>query len=307
LIVGIAAVATLVAGFGTINLAGQFAEHEKITRLALKPFGLGPKTLSEVAGKSGSMGAVGAPDWRLLTKPAAHCDGGDWIDTPDYPQSKAEAQQNLEACRAHIFAALEEAVTDAAGLLKDDGSIDPAEVPSVFSCKYTGTKGRAKCNVLEDLGLAMHAAQDFYSHSNWVDKPAAGALGPENPPGLGRSGRAPWLDPRLREAVPKGLISGCYESPPEELRCNYGDGKPRVKHKVLNKDTGDIDVKTGRIGRGKTIRGKINDNFARAIAAAIADTRDKWQYFEERVLAVYGDRRGKAIICAMRADNLDSC
>lgn len=52
------------------------------------------------------------------------------------------------------------------------GLIKGSENPTVNSCGYVkvrGPKARAKCNVLEDLGLVLQAAQDFYSNSNWVD------------------------------------------------------------------------------------------------------------------------------------------
>ncbi len=47
--------------FGTIRSLGQNAEHERITRNGLASFGFGPDSLSEIAGKNGTWGAVGAP------------------------------------------------------------------------------------------------------------------------------------------------------------------------------------------------------------------------------------------------------
>jgi hypothetical protein len=63
------AIATLMAtglapsglAFGTIEGLGQSSEHEKITRLGLKEAGLGPDTLTALAGERGAFGAVGAP------------------------------------------------------------------------------------------------------------------------------------------------------------------------------------------------------------------------------------------------------
>ena len=293
--------------FGTMNSLGQRAEHEKITRLSLAELGIGPRTMLALAGKGGTFGAVGAPDVRLLSQASAHCDGGDALDVPGYPQSRSDALAHLEACRRWIFDNLEQAVQDANALVDADGDVDGSQIPTLISCTYTGTKGRAKCNVLEDLGVALHASQDFYSHSNWVDIPEPGALGATNPPGLGQDGRAPWLDPRLAEGPPDGLISSCYEGPLETLRCNYGGGKQRIKHQFLNKDLGTIGASATAAGPGRTERGKVDRNFQRAVAAAVQDSRDKWQYFEERILAVYGSRRGTAMICAMRSDDPDRC
>lgn len=105
----IGAVALLVigtTGFGTIRGAGQNAEHERITRQGLTLNGsplLEPETLNELAGQDGSWGAVGAPDnpgRGLMSSERNHCDGADWYDEPDYPQTKAQARAALESCRA---------------------------------------------------------------------------------------------------------------------------------------------------------------------------------------------------------------
>ncbi|WP_454713539.1 hypothetical protein [Caulobacter segnis] len=177
--------------FGTIKKFGQNAEHERITRQGLANLGFGDGTLSQLAGTDGTFGAVGAPDdptGDLMDDKAAHCDGGDYFNKPGYAQSQAAAQAQLTACRAWVMAKIDEAVTDADGLVKSDLSLDST---STFGgCAFNGMKGRAKCNVLEDMGLAFHAAQDFYSHSNWVDAvrpmPSIG-----NPAGLNNNAPAP--------------------------------------------------------------------------------------------------------------------
>jgi hypothetical protein len=292
-------------GFGTINTLGQSAEHEKITRLALAGFGLGPKTMSEIAGRSGTFGAVGAPDRPdrgLLTTREAHCDEGDFLPLPGYPHARTDAIASLEGCRASIVRQLQAAVREAGALVDSRGSIRDSEIPTFISCTYNGRRGRAKCNVLEALGLAFHAAQDFYSHTNWTDHADEGPAGLANPPGLGKTGRSPWLDPRRKSQFPDGLLSGCFKAIPEKLFCNG-----RVKHEAVNKDTGTIDVASGTIGQGRTQRGRLNGNFARAVRAAIDDTRDKWSYFESRVLATYGRQKGARIVCAMRRDNPSGC
>jgi hypothetical protein len=292
--------------FGTVNLLGQRAEHEKITRLGLTGFGLGKKTMSEIAGKTGTFGAVGAPDnpvRGLMGRAEAHCDGGDaFAGRAGYPRSVANAAAQLGRCRAWIMHHLRDAVRSAGELVGADGTIHGSEIPTFFSCTYNGKRGRAKCNVLEAMGLALHAAQDFYSHSNWTDRPRAGELSLTNPPGLGHTGRAPWLDPRSKRTFPYGLISGCYEGIPESRHC-----RDRIRHADLNKDTGSIDVASGSIGTGRTPRGHVNANFARAVKAAIEDTADKWAYFEQRVRSKYGRRRGRLIVCVVRMDTPAGC
>jgi hypothetical protein len=291
--------------FGTINALGQSAEHERITRLALAAFGLGPSTMSEIAGRSGTFGAVGAPDRPdrgLLTTKAAHCDEGDFLPVPGYPHARADAVASLGSCRDWINQQLQTAVREAAALLDDRGSIEESQIPTFISCTYNGRHGRAKCNVLEALGLTFHAAQDFYSHTNWTDRADNGPTGLTNPPGLGNTGRSPWLDPRRKTEFPDGLLSGCFKGIPEKLFC-----KDRVRHETVNKDTGSIDVASGTIGQGRTPRGRVNGNFARAVRAAIEDTRDKWSYFEARVLATYGKQKGARIVCAIRRDDPSGC
>ncbi len=310
--------ATSVLAFGTIRSLGQDAEHERITRHALacekktpKDACFEPDTLDILAGKKGSFGAVGIPDsGTLIVEPKAHCDRGDYLAIAGYPQSLADANAALSACRAWMAEKMAEAVKDADALVDAKGEIESDEIPGMIPCVFAGTKkGRAKCNVLEDLGIVLHAAQDFYSHTNWTDKlDASRPVGPENPPGLGKTGPAPWIDLRKPSSpVPAGLISGCFEMVPEGSHCNYGtDGKlHRAKHMWLNKDEGAIDPK---VGTGKTDRGKVSDNFARAVNAAILDSRDKWATLRERLIATYGQKRGTKMICAMtRDDPEDDC
>lgn len=285
------AIATLLVGvpnalaFGTVRgLLGQNAEHERITRQGLSGLGFGSASLSELAGESGTFGAVGAPDRPgrgLSDRKEAHCDGGDHFDAPGYAQSRAAAEAQLTACRSWILTNLDMAVRDASGLVKPDLSLDST---SIFGgCTYNGSKGRAKCNVLEDLGLALHAAQDFYSHTNWVDAPRAVPT-VENPQGLDNSAPASWLSGG--GAFPAGLISGCYDGFPESLHCNG-----RIKHATLNKDT----ASTARGGYDKAMR------------VAAQDTRAMWMAFESQLVARYGAARGQKMACVIKSDSPSRC
>jgi hypothetical protein len=273
--------------FGTIRSLGQNAEHERITRSGLASFGFGPDSLSEIAGKNGTWGAVGSPDnptRGLMSSKAAHCDGGDFFASAGYPQSAAAAQSVLTSCRTWILNNLNAAVADAAGLVKPNLQLDST---SIFGgCTFNGVKGRAKCNVLEDMGVAFHASQDFYSHSNWIDTPRA-SPSIANPQGLNQTAPAPWLSP-TGAAFPAGLISGCYDGFPESLYCGG-----RIKHAVLNKDT------------TSTARGL--PAYTRAMDVAAQDTRAKWAFLESRLVAVYGAPRGNKMICVLKRDNPGSC
>jgi hypothetical protein len=302
------ALASQASGFGTIAGLGQNREHERITRHSLEcggPLGavcFQSASLDEIAGKVGTWGAVGAPDnpaRGLVLSSVAHCDNADYYATAGYPQTQAAAQAQLEACRRGMNANLDAAVRDAAGLLDSNGHVDDSQIPTFVTCTYNGGHGRAKCEVLEDFGLVLHAAQDFYSHSNWVDRAASGGASLSNPPGLGNTGRAPWLDLRVASpAFPAGLITGCFDT---TSIVSPARGCPNhVKHEDLNKDKGQIDPS---IGAGTTSRGMVDHNFAHAVEAAIDDTRDKWATLRERLLSTYGTVRGSRMICAITHDD----
>lgn len=286
--------------FGTINGAGQAAEHEKITRLALGRLGFQRKSLNEIAGKRFSFGAVGAPDRaaNLITFGPAHCDGGDHLPITGYPQSATDARRALLRCRAWISQNMDRAVTAAGRLLDSKGRIRGNEIPTVFTCTYNGLGGRAKCDVFEALGLLMHASQDFYAHTNWTDAKSSGGTSVTRPPALGNTRTARFILAGSTSRVPRGLISGCFKFLPESAFC-----KGRIKHDVLNKDKGPINVAKRTVGAGTTPRAIGNRNFQRAVNAAISDTRAQWRVFEKRVRAKYGTTHGNRMICAMKKDN----
>lgn len=294
-------------GFGTVDSKrlGQSREHEYITRTALQCTGslagnacFQPESLDNLAGKDGTMGAVGEPDVRFgigttstqgsktITphyQSAAHCDNG------DHPPA-------LEECRTWMLQTAQAAARDAAMLI----TARTVDVSSTLgTCFFSGVAGRAKCTVLEDFGITLHAAQDFYAHTNWVDD-AGSPFGLNNPPGLGHRGRADWLDLRHTSApFPPGLISGCFEGEPEYFFCNG-----RIKHAYLNKDEGQI---MPNIGGGRTLRGNVAQNFRHAVEAAVDDTRDKWLFLQERLYIAYGAESGALMACALTHDQPESC
>jgi hypothetical protein len=321
IIIAITSIAGLfLAGFGTVRSLGQDAEHGRITRRALDcaaPTAIDAcfqtESIDSLAGSPGDFGAVGAPDrGRGMLTSYAHCSAGDYYDVAGYPRTREEAQASLTECRDYMAENLRHAVIDAADLLDDDGDIRSSQIPGFIPCIYAGSEhGRAKCNVLAHLGRILHASQDFYSHSNWVDSPdPARPVGPENPPGLGNEGPAAWLNLRLdNPTFPQGLISGCFDNESflgEERGCVYAeDGSHRVRHLDVNKDTGVIDPE---IGVGTTSRGAISDNFERAVTAAIADSADKWATFREMLEVSYGATRADRMICAITHDDpVDDC
>jgi len=292
--------ASAAEAFGTVNVGRQSAEHEKITRLAFTCAGAAgdacfqPETLDQLAGRKGTFGAIGYPDSSYAVfQSKAHCDNGDFLPTPGYPRTSAQAEASLASCRDWMAHNLDEAVEDAARLLGEDGRVRRSQVSMFVGCVWAfNVKGRAKCNVLQDMGILMHAAQDFYAHSNWVDRGGGGGAG--DPPGLGRTGPAPWISLRGPVSFPEGLISGCFS-----LEASACEG--RVMHATLNKDTGPIGAD---IGPGTTPRGAgPAGNFKAAVEAAVADTVDKWALLRERLVARYGPDRGSRMICALTRDD----
>lgn len=289
------ALALLVAGpasaFGTIHGLGQNAEHERITRQGLASFGFGSRTMDAVAGKRGTFGAVGAPDRPnrgLMSTSEAHCDNGDWLNTPGYPRSRAEAQAVLESCRAWIFEHMEQAVREAAVLVTPDLIVNEDETG--LQCRFDGDDRMGKCAVLDELGMALHASQDFYSHSNWVDPLRRAGARLDDPPGMGQASPADWLDmAQADDRFPEGLISGCYEGFPESRHC-----AGRVRHATLNKDTRGSPRGAGGV-------------HTLAMDVAAEDTRARWAWFEQRLIAVYGPDRGARMACVIKSDDPKGC
>ncbi|MGE0734198.1 MAG: hypothetical protein AB7G15_03070 [Alphaproteobacteria bacterium] len=155
----------------------------------------------------------------------------------------------------------------------------------------------------------MHAAQDFYSHSNWADEAAPGPITINNPRGLNRAGIAPFLNIRLPDApIPDGLITGCFiRRGPTDMKGNADCTVP--SHEDLNKDTGAIDPDRFNLPGDPTLtaattaRGRIGTNFHKAVAGAVLDTRDKIRMFRERLIATYGAEKGALMFCAIANDN----
>ena len=62
----------------------------------------------------GTFGGVGSPDSDEIFTPTAHCDDGDFLATRGYPQSRAAATAQLNACRTHLQGRFRQAVRAAA-------------------------------------------------------------------------------------------------------------------------------------------------------------------------------------------------
>ncbi|WP_030160567.1 hypothetical protein [Streptomyces sp. NRRL S-244] len=278
--------------------------HEDITRAAL-PWE--PITLTAMA--DARDGAINANDHRpYFDVGPLHCDNADYLGpryAPDYPRTRDEASTELLACIRTSVARFRGAVRAADGLVDADGKVRADQSDLSSPCAWDGKPGRAKCSVLEQLGRGWHQIEDFYSHSNWSDRPAPGPIGLDNPPGLERTGLAPFFDIRrysamkdaawtqeARERIPADLATGCYPDI-DSTGVKAADCAGRVAHnRVLNKDT------------AASARAKTGDNFGRATAGATSEITRQWNDFKAGLLAAYPDhRRGAQMVCALVQDD----
>jgi hypothetical protein len=244
-------------------------------------------------------------------EPSRHCDNGDWIDyakynlSGTYGQTRAKANDAIIECANYLRGQFDRGIQAADGLVDAKGKINVVATKVDFPCTFIGSiNDRAKCNVYDAFGRALHGIQDFYSHSNWVDSPNPQApISLTNPPGLQMSGVAPFLNLRSAanaQMLPPELATGCYE-----LLCL---GRA-ITHEVLTKDNGIIQQTplvtlptTGLTTNPTTPRGRIGNNFELAVTTAILDTRRQWKDFRDALIQTYGQTRGKAMICALTRD-----
>jgi hypothetical protein len=298
--------------FGTIDGGGQHREHERITRAALAcPAGAGsdgdcfePRSVAQLAGHGQKFGGVGAPDRTEVSVPAAHCDDADFL-AGDYPRTRDQATSGLRACVEHLRGRFRQAVGLAAGLLDDEGRIAVAEADLGTDCVLdSADERRAKCTTLEGFGRALHGAQDFYAHSNWADEADPDRpTGPDNPPGLNLPGPSPVLDlgGSGARAVPRDLATGCFVLADQVT--GTGACERRITHGALNKDNGLVDPVTGAATSPTTPRGRVGDNFAKAVTGAVVETRHQWREFQVALAGDYGSARASLMVCALTRDD----
>ena len=308
LVAWLAAPAPAVA-FGTIDTGGQHREHERITRAALactsgEAACFEPATVDYLAGHDREFGAVGAPDSDEMTDPAAHCDNADYL-AGSYPHTRDAAVATLTDCIEQLRTRFREGLDSAQDLLDDRGEVIPEEVTVSPECDpRERDESRSKCTTMEAFGRVLHGAQDFYSHSNWADQAdPARPIADDNPPGLHRPGPSPLLD-LLGATVarpPTDVTTGCYVL--QDQVPGTGVCQLRITHAALNKDRGLIDPVSGRATEPGTPRGRVADNFADAVAGAIAESRRQWRDFRTGLTTRYGVDRGERMICALTHDD----
>ena len=305
------------AGFGTIDSGGQNREHERITRAALACAGDGgseadcfePRSIDLLAGHGREFGAVGTPDKDELSLPAAHCDNVDFL-AGEYPRTREQATDALLDCVNQLRVRFGQGADSAPALLDAQGQIVPDQVTLDPECRFgeatsrEAADSRAKCMTLEGLGRVLHGAQDFYAHSNWADTAdPTRPVGVDNPPGLNLPGPSPVLDLRGETTpdVPPDLTGGCYAL--RDQVPGVGECEQRVTHAALNKDRGLIDPATGDATDPTTPRGLVEDNFAKAVTGAVAETRRQWRDFRSELTDRYGRERAEMMICALTHDD----
>ena len=106
--------------------------------------------------------------------------------------------------------------------------------------------------------------------------------------------------------MPPELSTGCYVLRDEVP--GVGECAQRVTHAALNKDTGLIDPVTGDATDPTKPRGMVKQNFAKAVAGAIAETRRQWQDFRSELTSRYGVQKSALMICTLtRDDPVNDC
>lgn len=322
------AVPSSVGAFGSLDgPLGQRAEHERITRIALGcapgvPSNgdcFEPVSLDQLAGKRGTLGAVGAPDADAVDRdPRPHFDETDFLDVPGYPRSKADADAARQASIDFLRDQHRTGVEAAAELFGDDGNVQIHEVVLIPECTFVGgIPGRAKCNVLQAFGFVLHGTQDVYSHSNWSDEPdPAQPIGIVNPPGLNLPGPVPQLDLRATGPVVfPSEFTGIFGDAEHAFGPNPCPGPTgRVVHACVNKDTEEIQPGPGVQANGvpvpglgsvtdpTTIRGQVKDNALAAVGGAVLESRRQWADFKTSLVERYGPERAAAIVGALTKD-----
>lgn len=335
--------------FGSAKILGMNNEHSKITRAALscdsafdpltKPEPcFSPQTMSNLGGEaSGAFPAVESPDNLALHLSGGpdwwHCDKGDFLEGGGYPQTRDNATKKLLDCRQWAQRLLGDGlVSDAnyceigpartwlcsgvaarARFMLDNNSNVNVSQPGTFSlvsgCSFNGNTGRIKCEVLQQFGYALHAIQDFYSHSNYADINESWPLSWQSPPGIGsRSTPALWDMKNAQNSsslLPDSRLStGCYP----DSGCISSS---RTAHQYINKDKSDIDYITGVVTNPRTDRGKIVyggvTNTQRAVEMAIRQTRAAWVDLQQLIIKKEGPARGAKIICAIASDDPNNC
>ncbi|MFD7907923.1 CinY protein [Kitasatospora sp. NPDC059747] len=282
--------------------------HEKITRAALGAAGWHPNSLTAMA--NGSSGAIVANDHgQYFDIGKLHCDNADYLDPRydgGYPRTRGQADAEIIDCIDSSVHNFKRAVAAADRLVDANGHVVAAQTSISRACDWNDQPGRAKCEVLEDLGRGWHQIEDFYAHSNWADHAGPGAIGVKNPPGLGRTdlpaffsisryssmSKADWIKDATGH-IPHDLATGCY--PDRDHTGTASNCAGRVTHDgVLNKDTKD------------TPRSVIDHNFDHAYDLAVKDIARQWKNFEDELQRKYPNNgRAKAMICAITHDHPD--
>ena len=80
-----------------------------------------------------------------------------------------------------------------------------------------------------------------------------------------------------------------------------------MTHAALNKDRGIIDPATGRATGPTTPRGEVRDNFSKAVAGAVVESRRQWQDLQAELSVKYGTVRGGRMIALTHDDPVNAC
>lgn len=206
----------------------------------------GQTSLTQLAGKSGLWGGVEIPDFPggaggPFTS-RYHCDDADYNIFPPgvvtkYPQSMSQAHAQLRECIKEVHYRMARAVQAARGMVMNQQAVKGQDVIPSGWCKYATNvpQPNAKCAVIYQFGRAMHAVQDFFTHSNWADREYPGVKpGTKkyngravystvvNPPGLGQTGLPAIFNFKCRQTA-AAIEPDIHASKPQSVSCSPTD------------------------------------------------------------------------------------
>jgi len=290
--------------------------------------------LASLAGGNNNFGSVGNPDvielkadnigcdtiiscdWPIIGIVTGynkywHCDNGDSDKSnPNYPQTPEAAWGIMGHCFDWVKDMRDQVVTIAGGMLDaNTGRIlgDNDDTCGSYTATSTEPVDTAKCKAGYAFGFVLHAAMDFYSHSNYADsEDKSNAVSLTNPKGLIRDAPfsliGPGADTNARPEDLADLVTGCYPGAgvPEDPHITPADCTNRITH--------DDGLAKDDMTKPRSNKGVIQDdgseitNYTRVQEEVVREIEYQWKYLIDAIVAEYGSVKAENIICAMTKD-----
>lgn len=328
LVVGLVLAPGVAHAFGTT--VGQGEEHDRITRAGQWCKANHPEpakqencwhngAMDDLAGPfdAPTQGAVAIPDVTpLVGNDSAHCDNLDYLnpkwDHTYTAKDKQDQMHNLRACVSYLAGLFSQAVSTSLRIVDDNGyfKLQSIRRPK-SSCGFgpsssVPSPNNARCAAIADYGQALHGAEDFYSHTNWGDIDKGPPYTYKDPPGLGETQTAGFLDfaDPTPVQVPDKFTGECF--PDYGPLCRH-----RVGHSIITKDEGNVNDQTGEGTNPENPRGKVSDgvttNFGRAVSLAVDQVSKEWSGLQDKIRDQDEDDANQIICALVQDDTIHDC